>query len=257
MVKVAFFDVDGTLLSHKSKSVPENTRRALNLLQAKGIKCVVATGRHLTEMEKLPVDGLAFDGYITLNGQLCLDADKKMLCGTPISGEMAENLVALFQKNRFPILLIEEKSLYLNYVDDRVKQVQAMISSDIPRLGQYEGGTLYQAAIYIGDESMAELAAALPDCEITRWNAGGVDVIAKGGSKVTGLCHYLEENGIAREECIAFGDGENDMGMLQYAGIGVAMGNAEDCVKEVADYVTDGVDEDGILNALKHFGVIE
>ena len=55
---------------------------------------------------------------------------------------------------------------------------------------------------------------------------------------------------------MAFGDGENDKEMLEYAGIGVAMGNAKDSVKAVADYVTDSVDDNGIENALRHFGLI-
>ena len=59
-----------------------------------------------------------------------------------------------------------------------------------------------------------------------------------------------------REECMAFGDGGNDIPIIEYAGIGVAMGNATDDVKAAADYVTDTVDEDGIVTALEHFGVI-
>ena len=55
---------------------------------------------------------------------------------------------------------------------------------------------------------------------------------------------------------MAFGDGGNDIEMLRYAGIGVAMGNADDAVKAAADYVTTSVDDDGIMNALKHFGLI-
>jgi len=56
---------------------------------------------------------------------------------------------------------------------------------------------------------------------------------------------------------MAFGDGGNDISMLRHAGIGIAMGNAKDDVKAVADYVTDNVDEDGIMKALRHFNVIE
>ena len=64
------------------------------------------------------------------------------------------------------------------------------------------------------------------------------------------------EHGIRQEEMIAFGDGENDMEMLQFAGIGVAMGNAEAEVKALADYVTADIDDDGIWKACKHFGLI-
>ena len=66
----------------------------------------------------------------------------------------------------------------------------------------------------------------------------------------------LRQAGISPEETMAFGDGFNDMGMLSYAGIGVAMGNAHDPVKQKADFVTKSVDDDGILHALRHFGVL-
>ena len=81
--------------------------------------------------------------------------------------------------------------------------------------------------------------------------------LGKGGGKVVGIRKYLEMNDILPEEIIAFGDAENDMEMIAFAGIGVAMGNAKDCVKECADYVTADVDDDGILKALQHFGLIE
>ena len=74
---------------------------------------------------------------------------------------------------------------------------------------------------------------------------------------MAGIKRYLELTGIRREEIIAFGDAENDLDMIQYAGIGVAMGNAKEAVKEVADYVTDDIDDDGIEKALKHLGLID
>jgi len=66
----------------------------------------------------------------------------------------------------------------------------------------------------------------------------------------------LEYFRIPLNECVAFGDGGNDVAMLEHAGIGVAMGNAEDDVKQYADYVTDSVDEDGIFKALEHLNII-
>ena len=77
-----------------------------------------------------------------------------------------------------------------------------------------------------------------------------------GGGKSAGMQIFLDKYGFNRSESMAFGDGENDKEMLEYAGIGVAMGNAKDSVKAVADYVTDSVDDNGIENALRHFGLI-
>ena len=72
-IKAAFFDIDGTLLSHKLKDVPQSARNAVAALRSRGVKCLVASGRHIIEMDRLPLRDMTFDGYITLNGQLCVD----------------------------------------------------------------------------------------------------------------------------------------------------------------------------------------
>lgn len=99
--------------------------------------------------------------------------------------------------------------------------------------------------------------AQLPGCEATRWNPLFTDIVPRGGSKQVGMEKLLAHFGIRREECMAFGDGGNDIPMLRYAGIGVAMGNAREEVKAAADYVTSSVDEDGIAMALRHFGLLD
>ena len=257
MIKVAFFDVDGTLLSHKTKSVPQSTRRAIEKLKAAGIRCVVATGRQISEMEKLPVADMTFDGYITLNGQLILDEKKQILHGTPITGETKEFLLHQFTTHALPIMLVEEDRVYVNFVDERVIRVQKDISSEIPALGNYSGGEIYQICIYLGEGDEALLEPVADKCVMSRWNLGGVDAIAKGGGKVSGILRYLEDKNILPEEIIAFGDGDNDAQMLSFAGIGVAMGNGWDSAKAAADYITEDIDADGLYLALKHFGLVE
>lgn len=256
MIKAAFFDVDGTLLSHKTKSVPQSTRDAIEKLKKKGISCIVATGRQMSEMEKLPIADMTFDGYLTLNGQLTLDGEKRIVHGVPITGKTKDYLLDLFRRKVLPIMLVEEDRVYLNFADDRVARVQADISSPIPPLGAYTGNDLYQICVYLGEGEEFYLAPIADDCVMSRWNLGGMDVIAKGGGKVTGIKRYLEANHILPEEIIAFGDGDNDAGMLKFAGIGVAMGNAWDSAKAAADYITADVDADGIPLALAHFGLI-
>ena len=81
-------------------------------------------------------------------------------------------------------------------------------------------------------------------------------LIVKGANKGNALITVATQLGLDIKECIAFGDGGNDLSILKAAGIGVAMGNGNDDVKAVADYVTASVDEDGIWNALKHFNAI-
>ncbi|MBQ9166390.1 MAG: Cof-type HAD-IIB family hydrolase [Oscillospiraceae bacterium] len=256
MIKAAFFDVDGTLVSHKTKTVPEGTRAALAALRQKGIKLIVATGRHIMELGRLPVYDLSFDGYVTLNGQLCLNGDRTSYYETPFKAPETALLTDMFAKKEIPIMLIERDRMYINFVTDGVRKTQAEISSPVAQVGEYAGGKLYQAIAYVGPEVSDALSRQLTECKITRWNGNAVDIISKGGGKVRGIQAFLEQNGIRREETIAFGDGENDMEMLQFAGIGVAMGNAGDSVKAVADYVTSGVDEDGIFRALEAFEIL-
>ena len=82
------------------------------------------------------------------------------------------------------------------------------------------------------------------------------DILPAGGGKPNGLAEMLKHFGWTKDEAIAFGDGGNDVAMLQYAGLGVAMGNACDAAKAAADYVTADIDKDGIAKALQHFGLL-
>ena len=83
-----------------------------------------------------------------------------------------------------------------------------------------------------------------------------MDIIPADGGKGNAIERILERYGLSREDAIAFGDGDNDIDMLRYAHIGVAMGNAGEHVKTHADYVTACVDDDGIYKALKVYGLL-
>ena len=256
MIKAVFFDVDGTLVSHTRREVSASTREAVSRLKAKGIRCVVATGRHMSELRKLPVKDIGFDAYITLNGQLCLGRDHTVISSSEITGVDKDRIIRLFEEKEIPIILVEKERMYINFVNREVEQTQKDISSDMPERREYTGGEIYQAIAYVGKDREDWLKNILPGSRITRWNDRAVDIISRNGGKVTGIKQYLKENHISAQESMAFGDGENDMEMLEFAGVGIAMGNAEDMVKKSADYVTDSVDNRGIENALRYFSVI-
>lgn len=255
-IKVIFFDIDGTLLSHTTGTVPQSAKDAIHQAQANGIQCVIATGRDLTEMSKLPVMDIGFDGYLTLNGNICLDKDKKMFAGNEIDPGEVEILVSIFQAGRLPFVLIGENQRYINYVDDVVIQTQLATHGTIPDIGEYHGEKIYQCLAFVNEEVKAKLADLLDQCSITSWNDTGIDIIAKTGGKAAGIQKFLDKEGLKRSQVMAFGDGENDIAMIKFAGIGVSMGNGKESLKRAADYVTTSVDDDGIANALKHFGLI-
>ena len=255
-IKAVFFDVDGTLYSHELNAVPESARRAIRQLRERGIKAVVATGRHMTEYSTLPVSDIEFDAYLTLNGQLLLDSNRKAYAGTSIDPGEMEVLSHIFQAKRIPFVLIGENERYINYVDNTVIRTQAETKGAIPDVGEYKGEKVYQILAFVPEKQKKLLDDLLDECSITSWNETGIDIIPKGGGKSAGIEMFLQDNGLDRSEIMAFGDGENDIDMLRYAGIGVAMGNADDKVKAIADYVTDTVENDGIEKALRHFGLI-
>ncbi len=257
MIKAIFFDVDGTLLSHKLGAVPQSTQDALHEIRKHGIKTVIATGRHMIELSKLPVMDLDFDGYLTLNGQLLLDESKHVYAGTPINREEMEIVSGIFRAKKIPFVLIGQDERYINYVNDTVIQTQNNTKGTVPDIGNYDGEEIYQCLAFVPEHEKQLLNDILDECAVTSWNETGIDIIPRGGGKSKGIQLFMDNAGITRDEIMAFGDGENDIDMLKFAGIGVAMGNASDTVKANADYVTDSVDQDGILHALQHFGLID
>jgi hypothetical protein len=101
-----------------------------------------------------------------------------------------------------------------------------------------------------------QLMARIPQCISGRWHPEFTDITVNGADKGKGILAIARHDGLDASQTIAFGDGGNDTSMILQAGIGIAMGNAIDALKQQADYVTTTVDDDGILNALRHFGIV-
>lgn len=256
MIKAIFFDIDGTLLSPTLRDVPVSTRKAIRGLHQRGIKVIIATGRHGSELLGLPINDVDFDGYLTLNGQLLLDETRHAYAGTPIDPGEMEVLARAFAAGKIPFKFIDENGMYINFLNDTVITTQSSTQGAIPEVRDYKGERIYQIVAFVTDKQRALLSSILDECKITSWNPTGIDIIPKQGGKSAGIQKYLDAHGLDRSEIMAFGDGENDCEMLRYVGIGVAMGNAVASAKAAADYVTDSVDEDGIAHALEHFGLI-
>ncbi|MDN0062002.1 Cof-type HAD-IIB family hydrolase [Mediterraneibacter glycyrrhizinilyticus] len=257
MIKAIFFDVDGTLLSHTTKRISQDTVQAVRTLQDQGIRIFMATGRHSTELDQLPVHDIRFDGYITLNGQLCLDNRGNVIYGAPFNESITDKLLFAFCERRYPLALVESDRIYINYVNDTVCKAQQSISTPVPEISTYKGGQIYQATAFLTRQEETEAEKFIPSgCRFARWCDNGVDIISEQGGKVEGIKYFCDLYGISLNEIMAFGDAENDIDMLKTAEIGVAMGNAVECVRKCADYVTSDVDNGGIVKALRYFHLI-
>ncbi|WP_050697186.1 Cof-type HAD-IIB family hydrolase [Anaeromassilibacillus senegalensis] len=261
MIKAVFFDIDGTLVSFQTHQVPASTQYALEALRAKGIKLFIATGRppsgvaHIKNLLPFP-----FDGYITTNGQYCFN-DAGVLHEQWIPSEDLANILPYLEEKQIACDFMELDYIYLNRATPRVLQMWEQLGDtafkepfdDPNRIFTHR---TYQLSAFVDTEEEEAFFRRLPGCRSVRWHPLFMDVIPKEGGKATGILKCLEAYGISPEESMAFGDGGNDTEMFTCVHTGVAMGNAGKDVQRMADYVTDDVDHDGILNALKHFRIL-
>ena len=256
MMKAVFFDVDGTLVSHTISDMPRDTIHALDRLRQKNILIFLATGRHISELNELPLHHYPFDGYVTQTGQICYDREFHPIYKNPFTRHDAEVLAYYFSEKIMPLVLVNDTELYMNYVNDVVIQTQQSIHTPVPKIGIYQGEDLFGATVFARGGEFRRMMEQLSDCKESVWHASASDIVKKSSGKVDGIKKVLEYFGIPREETMAFGDADNDLDMIRYAHIGVAMGNATEHLKNTADYITSSVDENGIGKALEHYGII-
>jgi len=254
MIKAAFFDIDGTLVSFENHRVPESTTETIRALRAAGVKTFLSTGRNGDSTRFLMDTGL-FDGEILINGQLC-EYQGVGIFENPVSKADIEIAVAGARSGEFTLGFLSGHESFVVRVNDYVEKACSYANMTVPRLADPEEAfrfPIYQIHCYGAPGVEDELVRRASGLTSTRWSPNFADVFPTGGGKDRGIEALIRHLGIRRDETIAFGDGENDISMLEYAGVGVAMGNSSDNVKAHADYVTGTVDEDGIRRAVEHF----
>ena len=230
-VKAAFFDADGTLLSFTSHRIPDSAQIALSELKRNGVKCFLATGRPPYQVDEIPIDNL--EAFILFNGQFILSRDDILFREAMDHADIAR-VVEQVKAGLYECLFMEAGRCYISGHNDRVRRIEQSVGLEFP-----EG----------------DIEEALH--KMTRWSPDFVDVFPRAGGKARAVRRVLDMYGISPEEAIAFGDGGNDIGMLDAVGTSIALGNANPEVKEMASFVTDDVDHDGIYNACVRLGLID
>lgn len=257
MIKAIFFDVDGTLVSMTTRTIPQSTLNSLHALRRKGIKLFVATGRHMSMMDDVRRQ-FDFDGYITVSGQFCLCGDR-VVHSNPIPRAGLEEMMAAMEEHGFSGMFLEGEECWLNLHDRMAQQFLQDFQVKTPPVLPLKRALeqpVYQVITMLSPQDEWKLLDQAKHLRAVRWYHGFLDAMPPDGGKDTGIRAVLDWAGIAPEEAMAFGDGENDLTMFSCVGVGVAMGNANDTVKGQADYVTTHVDGDGVTAALKHFGLL-
>lgn len=251
MIKAIFFDIDGTLVPFGWDHMPESTMESLRRMKEKGIKLFVATGRPINttgHVQKM----FEFDGYVTANGQYCVNKEG-LIHEQYISKSSLLEVIPYIEENKLPVVFASLERSYINEYNHREYDI------GWPRVDLYDivDEKIVQIMVYIEEKDDEEFLAHLPGCKTARWTPDFADIIPSDGGKEAGIEHVLNYYGISLDEAMCFGDGGNDITMLRHVPNSVAMGNANDKVKAAASFVTTHVTEDGIYNALKHFGVLD
>lgn len=259
MTKAAFFDIDGTLLSFKTHQVSTGTIEAFKALRDKGIKTFISSGRPTRLIPEFP---FGFDGHITMNGGRCYtleNGSQHVLLANPLPQDTSRKWLDHAKSNNITTFAFTADAIFVNRLAPDALELQAQLGFPMPPVrptDELYDEVVFQFIAMQPADADADLLKMLPDCRLPRWHHAFSDLIPASNSKAEGIRHILDHYGIQREECIGFGDGDNDIEMLEYCGIGVAMGNAADSVKSHADYVTTDVDNEGIRQGLLHFGII-
>lgn len=256
--KAVFLDIDGTLVSFATHRVSPAVEEAIGELRASGVKVFIATGRMLAMLNA--VEHIEFDGYVTYNGACCTDRERQVIYSDPIPKHYMEALRKRLEKRPFPVAFMAFKEMLLNYEHPSVEWLAEHINIPRPRVAGMEeimAQDVYQLCVFLDEAETAELLReTLPECAAARWIPLFADVNMKHINKGAGIDHVISHFGIDISETMAFGDGGNDIPMLRHAAVGVAMGNATKEVQAAADYTTGTVDEDGIVQALLHYGML-
>lgn len=270
--KIIFLDIDGTLIDYTQK-LPDSAREALHLAQARGHKLLISTGRSKPAIYPWLFE-LGFDGMIAGEGAYA-EFGGKIVFESPIPEAQISRIYTYFEDRKLGLYEESNTGLYGNryFLSETARFFgvsQEVAAENLLRAfpGLTFGNQDYHldvnkvSFVITPTISKTELEQEFGDYfRLGIWNIFGKgrgfgDFTQKNLSKASAVAALLNTLGLKREDTFAFGDSFNDVEILQYCQTGIAMGNAPDELKAVADYVTSDVTDDGIFKAFEHFGLI-
>lgn len=278
-IKAVFFDIDGTLLTD-NRTVLSSTILAINQLKQAGYVVGIATGRgpkfSLPYMAALNLDvAICYNGQYILSREGVISAqalpveDLKLLIdyaskkrrdlsfgtATDVVGSRLLHIgigrLAYMLAKRLPNFMAHFLMTGFNQVYRRLRPRSR--ASMLAKLNE----PIYQVIMLASKRETDNLSTHFPNLKFTRSSPFAADIINQGMSKLCGIARVGEAYNFDLPQVMAFGDSENDLEMLAGVGYGVAMGNANRQVKQIADYVTQSNNHSGIAQALRHYQLIE
>lgn len=255
-IKIVFFDIDGTLISFDKDNISEKTAYALKELRKNKIKICIASGRAPVQIPHM--EGVDFDCFLTFNGSLCFNKNEDIFTN-PLKNSDVIQIIKNAKDLDKPIAIASKENYKADYYNDDLKEYFSFAGVDpdfIDNLIDFtEKNKIYQINLPIGKKDYERALSLTETSKIEAWWDRAVDIIQKDSGKDRGIRNILSYYGIKKEEALAFGDGNNDLGMFKEVR-GIAMANASDKLKEISYDTCKSVDDDGIYHYLKKEEII-
>ena len=264
MYKLIAIDMDGTLL-REDKTVSDRTKKVIAKAVQKGVKIVLASGRPIEGLERyLEELGLNSkeDYVMSFNGSVIQNAcTKEIISKNILKGSHLKELYTLSKEIGVNIHAFSNEGCITPRMNE-YSEVEGRINGIPVHEVNYDMLSDEEDIIKImfidPEEVLEEAIKKIPQAifdqyTVVRSAPFFLEFLNKASSKGTGVKALAEHLGIKQEEVICIGDAGNDLDMIKFAGLGVAMGNAFDEVKEAADYITHNNDDDGVAHVIEKF----
>ncbi|MHC1682058.1 MAG: Cof-type HAD-IIB family hydrolase [Clostridiaceae bacterium] len=270
--KLVCIDMDGTLLNSKHK-ITETTKKVLQKAHDLGVHIVISTGRVYVNAESYSNLIGVKSPVIASNGAFVKEKDRdEAIFKGYLSEELSLKLLKIFYKYKVAPSFSTPEKVYTNdifmvlfifFMKLRGKMKDEFNMDFIKSRNHWdeviakEKGNLIKCEVMNKNEEKLRLVRKelekIEEIEIASSSKHNIEITCKGVSKGSAVKKLAEFYNINEEEIIAIGDSENDLSMIEYAGLGIAMGNAIEKVKEKANFITDSNDNEGVANAIKKF----
>jgi len=256
-MKYIFIDFDGTLMDSQIGIIPQSAFETVSLLQEKGHQVIITTGRNIYLLEDYP-KRLNVNWVSGSNGRFLTKDLVHLEYEDPIPSQAVKDLIQTLKAYQIDYVLSTHDAYvthqkYGPSIDLFSEHFKMLYPEVRPEFKDYEH--IFQINVFSNQPIPQEVLDSTP-LSFLRASHHGFDVTMGNALKEKTLAYVEKSLGLKKEDIIAIGDGLNDKGMIQYAGIGIAMGNASDEVKSVADYVTESIENDGLKKAFKHLNLI-
>lgn len=257
--KALVLDLDGTVLHAQRRQISPQCKNALQNLQSRGVRVIIATGRAPHACGQEVFDDFIPDYRICVNSACIIDKDRQIIHESRFTKEQVETLWHFAQKHQYPLSFSFEDSyyVYVNY-----EEYDAQYQKKWGAKKEFQNGSdgtrhlkslPFGAFITLPRAQAHQFMAGPSGLTLVESMPGAFDVCKNGVHKAKGISVLLGQLGLTWQDIVTVGDGENDVEILQQAGCGVAMANACSYALQSANYVTASVQQDGVVQVVQNF----